>query len=139
MNVISKIVTAILLCTCAFGSVNSSESSGVRLVALGCELNIPIGYILHWQNGGYLTGSYVGDGAISNPVFHFHPVKAIDAQDNGPNEILSETKLGKYRYAKIKGYGPVNWNVVSDEEASFASWDVPNDPFISQLTKCAQK
>jgi hypothetical protein len=145
MKITAKLILTISLSTLFFVQAIGAAPTGVKLRALGCEINIPSGYVLSPNNQGNIHASYVGKNHLSNPHFQYYPKDSMD--DHVSNEsnyftVLSEEKSGDLRFLKVKfdrkPKPDVTWDVITSNAAFFAAWGVPDSKFLKQFRECAQ-
>jgi hypothetical protein len=118
-------------------AVYGAESTGVSIEALECQIRIPNGYVLGWDDSGMLHGSYTGKEIQSNPVFQYFPATSFESRSSIVTRVIEEKDFGDFRYIKIElGPGP-EWEVVAGESSFFAAMALPNSPFIAQFEECA--
>ena len=119
-------------------STSEAENAGVSIEALNCRIEIPIGYVLRWNESGMLQGSYIGPDIQSNPVFQYFPSTSFDSRASTVKRVIQKTDLGEFRHLKVDlGQGP-EWDVIEGESSFFAAWAVANSPFIVQFENCAE-
>lgn len=136
MNRFTKIIFSIAIIFTTSSSAIGSENSGVSIVALDCQIEVPAGYVLSVDSAGTLRGDYVGKDLRYNPHFQFFPSTAYESRAALAKRVIRESSLGDYRFLRVELGGDVEWDVVIGESSFFATQVSPNSPFISQFEAC---
>jgi hypothetical protein len=137
MNVFSSFIASVALTWAVSFTVFGSQSTGVSLEVLNCQIQVPNGYVLRWNDSGMMQGSYTGKEIQSNPVFQYFPSTSFESRGSVVPRVIEEKDFGDFRYFRVDlGPGP-EWEVVAGESSFFATWALPNSPFIAQFEACA--
>ena len=132
------------LTACQF---DSSENSGVKLRAVGCDLEIPVGYVISSTNNGSIRGSITGPNQTSLSFFEYSQNQSwseVSAKLNWEVKVLSSEELGELSHLQVEytplGVSGPNWtyDVITNESEYFGSPVQPGDFFIGQFEACAK-
>lgn len=133
----SSFIVSVALTWAVSFAVFGSESVGVSIEALGCQIQVPNGYVLRWDDSSMLQGSYTGEEIKLHPVFQYFPSTPYESRSSAVSRVIEEEDFGDFRYLRVNlGPGP-DWEVLVGESSFFATLATRNSPFIAQFEACA--
>jgi hypothetical protein len=110
MNIRLNILVVFVLWALAGCAPENSPSNSVKLLALGCQLTLPQGYVISTTETGPIRGQFVGSKMNSAQFFEYYPNKTwAEVSTNFEQSIhtLQANQLGEIVHLVVE-YRPMN-------------------------------
>jgi hypothetical protein len=146
MNIRSNILIAFSLWALVACAPERSTSSTVKLVALGCQLSLPQGYVISSSETGPIRGQFVGAEMNGTQFFEYFPNKnweEISSSFDPSVRTLRAEQLGEVKHLVVE-YRPTTnsneiweYNVFSNQSEYLGVPVSANANFEQQFKACA--